>query len=407
MTPTHRTSQNGDKIVIYGLHLFVGFDPEIDDEDDTKVRSYDKEKVAQVVARTRAMMDKGQYPKLILGHNPDHDDGSVRPAIGDIITIGVDPENELMILGDVEMSLANFSAHMGSNDYPRRSAEIWSDGYMSEVALLGSQTPARPLPDTKFVRDGLTLEVFSRELPPIHFESGGATISGDPGPTNTSIPRSDDMVDVKSDELTQLKAKCKMMEDEAEAMKAKLKAMEDDDGHDYDHDDDDKDKHARTKKPRGSVRALEMERDNFARELETQKRQTADMRADLLDERYSRVLDQMSMNGYRLGDTTKRAALQREIVSAADDDMTMSEAKAACDEKLNFMKGWIGKDPIGMRIDQTNVRLPSDDGGSGLEKFEREAQAADLARDRCTAEGITDGAVFVRYLEEEKKKMTG
>jgi len=391
----------GDKIMIHDLELFVGYDESVDDPDDEKVRAYDRKKIEQVIARTTAMMEKGQNPKLILGHNPDDDDGSVRPAIGDIVSIRLQDINGVSgIVGDIEMSTDVFATTFGSNSFPRRSAEIWSDGYMSEVALLGSQTPARPLPDTKFVKDGLTRTIFSRDLPYVGFDADVAHIYGDPGPANTSIPESDDMPDVKEDELTQLKAKCKAMEDEMDKMKSTMHVG--DEGDDYDHDEDeDKDKHA--KKRRRTVRSIEIQRDSFARDLATQKQHNQEMRADLLAERYGRTLDEMSMSGYRLGDASQRTELLDEIVGSADPDMSLADAKDACDAKLAFMKRWIAKDPTGLRIDQTGVRIPAGDGG-GLEKYERDAGAAERARDRCTSEGTTDGVVFAKYYAEEQQK---
>ncbi len=208
------------------------------------------------------------------------------------------------------------------------------------------------------------------------------------------------MEDVKHDDLTQMKAKLKAMEDENADLKAKMMEHEHPDKM---MDDDCKDKNAKGKKSRGSVRAVEMERDNFARELATQKQNNTDMRADLLAERYGRTLDEMGMQGYRLGDTAKRAALLDEIVASADPDDTLEAAKTACDAKLNFMKGYIAKDPTGMRINQDGARLTTAGSGNEVEKYEREAQAADRARDRCTAEQSTDPATFGRYYAEELK----
>ncbi len=181
----HRTTTKGDKVTIHGLELFVGFDPAMDDPEDSKIAEYDADRIAEVVARTQAMMGKGQNPKLILGHNGDGD-GGVKPAVGDILGVQFQMIDGVPgIVGDVEMNRADFEAYVASNAYPRRSAEIWSDGYMSEVALLGGQTPARHLPDTKYTRDGLTVTRYDRTLPRYVVKRG--TSSGGSGPADRGV----------------------------------------------------------------------------------------------------------------------------------------------------------------------------------------------------------------------------
>ena len=399
---SHRLTRNGDKITIHDLELFVGFDSSIDSDEDTKMKKYTAAKIAQVVERTRAYMAKGQNPKLILGHNPDDDDGSVRPSIGDIVSImAVDINGVPGIVGDVEVSANVFDTTIATNAFPRRSAEIWSDGYLSEVALLGSQTPARPIPDTKFGRpvpSGTTREVFSRALPVVQFAATASMF--DPGPTNVFIPSGATKI---MDDHDQMKAKLKAMEEENDQLKAKMKLMEHDGNmHEDDEnymDDDCKGKHARRgSKSKSSVRVIEMERDEFRRQLELQKVQTDDLRADWLSERYNRVVDEMEMTGYRVPD---KPGLIRKIIAAADPAVSLDEAKKACDTELAFIKSFMSKSPTNMRIDQTGARTSVP--GSEVEKFEREEAAADRARDRCVLEKTADPTKFQAYYAEELK----
>jgi hypothetical protein len=56
-----------------------------------------------------------------------------------------------------------FDSLLATNAFPRRSAEIWKDNHLSEVALLGRDTPRRPLPDTRFTKHGSKV-VFERPL---------------------------------------------------------------------------------------------------------------------------------------------------------------------------------------------------------------------------------------------------
>ena len=55
----------------------------------------------------------------------------------------------------MEVSKPIFDRLIATNAFPRRSAEIWSESnHLSEIALLGRETPRRPLPDTHFAREG-------------------------------------------------------------------------------------------------------------------------------------------------------------------------------------------------------------------------------------------------------------
>ena len=173
---SHYTTVHGDKIVIHDLELFTGFDPDIDDEDDSRMAKYDLTGIARVALQTAKMIGKGARPQVILGHNADDPDPDPKPSIGVILqvrsgTVGGVPA----IIGDVEMSRENFDLYIANNAYVRRSAEIWSDGWLSELALLGAQTPSRPLPDTRFQRAGLTRELFCRSMPGLTFGDTPAT----------------------------------------------------------------------------------------------------------------------------------------------------------------------------------------------------------------------------------------
>ena len=394
---SHRTSQSNGKITLHALELFVGFDPSIDDADDDKMKQYTAKKIAQVVERTQAYMDKGQNPKLILGHNPDDDDGTVRPAIGDIVSVkAVDINGVPGIVGDIEMSFAVFDANIRTNKFPRRSAEIWSDGYLSEVALLGSQTPARPLPDTKFVKDGLTRESFARHLPVVQFAAPVSSMS-EPGPTNVFIPGSTTMADDdKTSELDDLKAKLKAAHEELASLKSKSAA------HDHDDDEDDEKMKNTRKKGKSFLRTTEIERDDFARQLSEQKVLMTDLRQNFLAERFNAKLNEMQTNGYRLGDGAQKAALLREIVGSADENSDLDTAQKACEAKLSFMKQYIAKDPVGLHIDQSQARQGLT--GDAQEKFDREANASERARDRCVLEGTSDPEKYKAYLSEEMQK---
>jgi hypothetical protein len=95
---------------------------------------------------------RGSRPKLVIEH--EKDGKPTRPeAVGDVVSVQYQERNGVgYVVGDVEMPKEAFDLLLASNAYPRRSAEIWKDNHLSEVALLGRDTPRRPLPDTRFTK---------------------------------------------------------------------------------------------------------------------------------------------------------------------------------------------------------------------------------------------------------------
>lgn len=161
---SHTVEKAGNgKVRIRDLELFMGFDPSIDDRADEAMAEYDNRRVKQIVQRTGKFIQRGSRPKLVIEHEKEG-----RPtapeAVGDITSVRYEERNGVgYIVGDVEMPKDRFDDLLASNAYPRRSAEIWKDNHLSEVALLGRDTPRRPLPDTKFTKAGSKV-VFERPM---------------------------------------------------------------------------------------------------------------------------------------------------------------------------------------------------------------------------------------------------
>ena len=86
-------------------------------------------------------------------------------------------------------------------------------------------------------------------------------------------------------------------------------------------------------------------------------------------------------------------------VGSAGENSDLEPAQKACEAKLSFMKQDIAKDPVGLHIDQSQARQGLT--GDAQEQFDREAQAADRARDRFVQEQTADPAKFQAYLAEE------
>lgn len=151
------------KVRIRDLELFMGFDPSIDSGDDDAISQYDNEKVRSIARRTNQFIARGSRPKLVIEHEKDGKE-AVPAAVGDIMDVRYEERNGVgYIVGDVEMSKPLFDKLLGNNAFPRRSAEIWKDDHLSEVALLGRDTPRRPLPDTRFGKHGDKV-VFERPM---------------------------------------------------------------------------------------------------------------------------------------------------------------------------------------------------------------------------------------------------
>lgn len=163
--PASHTVENTPegKVRIKNLELFMGFDPSIDSDEDEAMQAYDNGRVKDIVSRTGKFISRGSRPKLVIEH--EKDGKPTRPeAVGDITSVRYEERNGVAyVVGDVEMPKEAFDSLLASNAYPRRSAEIWKDNHLSEVALLGRDTPRRPLPDTRFTKHGSKV-VFERPM---------------------------------------------------------------------------------------------------------------------------------------------------------------------------------------------------------------------------------------------------
>ena len=371
--PSHAVSESHDgKVVIHDLELFVGFDPTIDDGKDKRITKYDAEGIRHVVARTQQYMERGQNPKLILGHNKG-DDGT-REAIGDVVEVQFQDINGAPgIIGDVEMNRDLFLSVVATNSFPRRSAEIWQDGYMSEVALLGSETPARPLPDTKFVRpEPDAVEQFTREVSPATFQT---EVAHSPGSGNVFIPSTGGGGKKKRKKTMDHDEKKKKEEMECEEEEKKKKAMK----------DDHKDK---------MVRDAEAERDDYKRLAEKTQSQFQGLQSQLLAERYGRKLDQLLTDGYQVTPDRRKAILER-VAAAATPDIAESEFTFA----KSMMEG--STLPLNVHIDQTGFRTGA--GQNSPPTPENAQSARRTAVTRCTQEGKPD--MYEKYYQEALDKV--
>lgn len=399
---SHRVSLNGDKVTIHDLELFVGYDPEIDDADSDAV-DLDEDEISRILERTKTMAARGQRPKLILGHNSDSDSGGEqRPVVGDVISlkmakIGLGPG----ILGDIEMAVSDFDQYVKTNRYPRRSVEIWPDGYMSEVALLSSQTPARPLPDTRFARikPDDRPKMYSRTFGPMTF-----AFESVPGPMNVRPPTfgDDDMEDetTRDEEATlgTIMQEIEGLKDENKKIRAALGLSDEDaedDREDYMYDEKAENKKQRTDRdantsrdddstdsgdPSTSSRIRRLERENAELKTSYQK-----LEAGRKSDKYAMILDGMVAEGY---------------MAAFDDRESMLEELLASSDpaaKVTFWKRNLRKEPVNNA--PLNLRQTRVEGGPSQAQLD---EARKYARENSTP---GDSKSYTKILGEQLAKI--
>jgi len=364
-TPSHKVTDNGDKVVIHDLEVFCAYDPSIDGDSDSELASFDNKRVRSIVNSTQRYMSKGSLPRLVVMH--ERDGNEPKSSVGRFTKIGYEERNGIgYIVGDCEVERSVFDKLLATNAFPRRSAEIWQDhDHLSEVALLGRETPRRPLPDTHFARKG-DLITFAR---PLRFDMG--TVGGG---LSTFVPSTKDthMADDMREELNSLKAqmaemaamfKKKFNEDDKDEMACEEEDDKDEMGADdmlqsqfgedednavhidigsHDGEDDDEDVFPASRLGRPDVFALRNENRRMKRELDA-------IRAELNAERFSRELDAMEAEGYRIP-AERRPKLIAEL----------SVARNPAD-LLDQWRDLFARDPMGVRIDMSRAALPKGD----------------------------------------------
>lgn len=387
------------KVRIRDLELFMGFDPAIDSDEDEAMQQYDNGRVKDIVQRTGKFIQRGSRPKLVIEH--EKDGKASRPeAVGDITGVRYEERNGVgYVVGDVEMPKEAFDTLLASNAYPRRSAEIWKDNHLSEVALLGRDTPRRPLPDTRFTKHG-EKAVFERPLGTVRVSIDSKTQFaeiGVGGGLNTFIPTAGKRKTMPSkmkkrmeaEDEEKKKALAAAMEceaedeakdeqeadaeamaagDEAEEMAGAGMEYEDkfEDGvhvdigsHQGEAEEEDEDEEemeaayggkAKMSKTKTSEKAL------FARVQELERQ--------LKLERFGREVDAMIGAGYRCG----------KFRNSMVEELADSSNPAA---KVNFWKATMAKDPIG--VPPIAAHATTDEGGLSMDVKAATARAVSEA----------------------------
>jgi hypothetical protein len=365
MSTSHQISENGKTVTIHGLEVFCAYDPSIDGDSDPELKKFDNERVMEIVNATAKYMTRGSYPRLVVMH--DKDGSEPKSSVGRFTRIGYEERNGVAyIIGDCEVEKPVFDKLLATNAFPRRSAEIWADqNHLSEVALLGRETPRRPLPDTHFTRNG-ELVTFAR---PIRFDMG--TVGGG---QSTYVPttKETNMADYSKEiaalkcEMDEMKSMMKKHFGEGEEEKKEKKeemAAEDmlaeqfaeeqgaGDGVHIDidsHGEEEEEEEAEammfpaSRPGRADVFAMRRENAKMQREIKA-------LKAEISRERFGRELDAMEADGYR--------------IPAAHRPRLIAELSASSDASA-LLESWrelFSRDPMGVRIDMGRSALPSAD----------------------------------------------
>jgi hypothetical protein len=423
--PSHLISEEGNRVTIHDLELFVGHIDGFDDE-DSDIKDLDSEKIEEIIAQTNRHISAGANPKLVLLHQ-DENGNSPTESIGDIVNIHSKPikincsEGESYegagIVGDVEMSKSDFQKYLASNRYPRRSAEIWEDGHLSEVALLGRETPARPLRDTKFTRKG-PKKVFHR---PATFDMVS------PGGSNTYIPSGSDekeaidMPDtiLEGEEqilMRKLRADNAALNDELDKLKAQLAELEpDDEKEEYDEDEeglekmidacagncgDDKEKDEYDEEEEEDLKKVfsRLRKTNYGgkviakfaklkKERNKYKRRAIALSNSVKKQRFNRILDQLATKGYRV--RQHRQTMLEELMSCKDPV-----------SKVKFWESTMKKIPFGKKLNTKNTRQSTKVNFSqNQKKIASEAAVARIAKEKLEASS------FQKVFQQELRKL--
>lgn len=358
--PSHRITDNGDKVVIHDLEVFCAYDPDIDGDHDDELRKFDNSRVREIVESTARYMGKGSFPRLVVMHEKDGNEP--KSSVGRFTKIGYQERNGVgYIVGDCEVERSVFDRLLATNAFPRRSAEIWQDqNHLSEVALLGRETPRRPLPDTHFTRKGERI-VFRRNIRFDMGTVGGGLSTFVPGTKENNMADDELRKEIASlkEEMSALKAQYAERDGDKEEMAAddmlvQQFAEDDEDGAEVHIDidshegapdeieieEDEEDAVFPASRPgRADLFAMRRENARMAREL-------ASMKAELQVEKFSRELDAMEADGYRIP-AERRSRLIAEL--AASNDPT---------DLIDTWRELFARDPMGVRIDMGRASLP-------------------------------------------------
>ena len=365
-TPSHSVTENGKTVTIHGLEVFCAYDPALDGNHDAELKKFDNGRVRDIVESTRRYMEKGSFPRLVVMHEKDGNEP--KSSVGRFTSLRYEERDGVgFIVGDCEVERPVFDRLLATNAFPRRSAEIWADqNHLSEVALLGRETPRRPLPDTHFGRTGEPVR-FARSLRFDMGTVGGGLSSFVPGTkdTNMAMDYEKEIAAMKCD-MDEIKSMMKKHFGEGEAEEKKEEMAADDmlteqfaeESGEGDGVHIDIDSHGEESEEEDAMFPASRpgKADTFAlrRENATLRRELNAIKSEMRREKFSREIDLMEHEGYR--------------IPAAQRPRLIAELEASSDP-VSTVEGWrelFTRDPMGVRIDMSR----SSTGGGDIDAKE-------------------------------------
>jgi hypothetical protein len=410
-TPSHEVIENGDKAIVRRVELFMAFDPSIDDgENDPELKRFNNERLKKIVSTTRAHMARGSFPQVVILHEKQGDEP--KSAVGRIPAINYEERNGIgYIVGDMEINKPIFDKLIATNAFPRRSAEIWSESnHLSEIALLGRETPRRPLPDTHFERQGKKITCSKSNFDMVGAGGGLNTYVPTTTKENAEMATHDEISKHMEAAKRSFEAMCEAIKTKFESHDATTKGYEDWKGK-YESEDEAEDAHEakehkkdnpfeaeyeseeadakkRVKKPMSAEAKRKMAEDTV--HIDVGSHQGApDMEEEVLASRKSayslrsenaRLKDRMS----RLEAEIKREKFSRDLDSMAQDGYRIPEGQRDnllmtlmhSQDPVALIESWrdlFARDPIGTKIDMSRAALPKsitpDDIGALVKQF--------------------------------------
>ena len=374
---SHTVQDDGEKIKIERVELFMAFDPAIDDgEADPELKRFNNERLKSIVRATRAHMARGSFPQVVVMHEKNGDEP--KSAVGRIPTINYEERGGIgYIVGDMEVNKPIFDSLIATNAFPRRSAEIWAESnHLSEVALLGRETPRRPLPDTHFAREGKKITCSKSNF----------DLAGVGGGLNTFVPATtkEEASMASEDYREELEAmknaigeladmmKKKFGEDESEDEKDEMSA-EDIDDMDYKDENAEDGVHIDIGSHEGAPDSVDMEeeeeampvvaaRSTYALRSENArlKSRMERLEAEVRREKFSREIDILEQDGYRIPESQR--------------DNLMAQLQASRDP-VALLESWrslFSRDPIGAKIDMSRAAMPKTVSGGDISSLVKE-----------------------------------
>ena len=182
-------------VVIHDVGLFSGYDATLH-EGNAKMEPYDAAMVGRMAEGTAALIRRGQYPRIAIGH-PSGAEADTRRSVGRVVSVRMSERSGVpTIVGDIEMRREDFDALIASNAFPRRSVEIFAKPWrIGAVALLGGDTPSSPVEDTVFSEGAGTIVIQNERTDFSETGIGGGS------PTTPAYQWSEPMTDEMKKEL--------------------------------------------------------------------------------------------------------------------------------------------------------------------------------------------------------------